>query len=280
MGVLFLNVQDITVTKGRAQNAVKNAFETAVGNEISNQLSTAIENERIRTGVITKYYPYLDKAMVKLDNVDQTILCKFMHRFTGDMIDFYTPLDAEQKFDDELKEPCVIPKARLHVLVSRIHDGDSREDLILGYYLDKEIVGFKPANPGNVKFMSLTESNLYWINFGKDGLEYRLPSEMKSEVGSLKNDMRTVTYAKSDEVYGKDEVYRKDEVYNKEEVYPQTDVYTKDEVDDIVDDIIIEGGGAPLHHQHTVSDITDINDYTSTEIKKGYILMTNLIMGW
>lgn len=241
-----MNTKDITVTDARVKQSLDNLINETAEPLVRRTVKQAVENERIRTGVILKLYPYLDKAMVKLDNVDQTILCKFMHRFTGDMIDFYTPLDAEQKFDDELKEPCVIPKARLHVLVANIHDKDSRENLILGYYLNEEITGFKPANPGNVKFMSLTEANLYWINFGKDGLEYRLPSEMKSEVGSLKNDMRTVTYAKSDEVYGKDEVY------NKSEVYPRTDVYTKSEVDELID----EGGGGDMSKYVKKSDVS------------------------
>jgi len=268
-----MNSKDITVTDARVKQSLGNFVNNVTTPRINKTVNDAVADDRIRTGIITKFYPYLDKAMVKLDNVDKTVLCKFLHRFTGDMIDFFTPLEAEEKFDDELKEPCVIPKARLHVLVSRIHDGDSREDLILGFYLDKEIVGFKPAAPGNVKFMSMTESNLYWINFGKDGLEYRLPDNPKWMAGDLDKNMEEIDYVESDEVY------TKDEVYNKDEVYPRSDVYTKEEVEELIEESG-GGGGAPLHHTHTVSDITDINDYTSTEIKKGYILMTNLIMRW
>ena len=53
--------------------------------------------------------------------------------------------------------------------------------------------------------------------------------------------------------------------------------YTRDEIDELIDS---GGGGVPAPHTHTVSDITDIDSYTSTEIKKGYILMTNLIRSW
>ena len=266
-----MNVQDITVTKGRAQTAVKNAFQQSVSQEINNQLNTAIENERIRTGVITKFYPYLDKAQVQLDNVNKKIICKVLHRYGGDLIDFYTPLESEKSFCDDLKEPCIIPRAQQHVCVLQISDQDSSENLILGYYQNNEIVGFDPAKPGNTKIMSLTEANNFWLEFGRDGLDIRLPSETKSEVGRLKQDMHPVTYAKSDEVYGKDEVY------NKTEVYPRTDVYTKSEVDELIEE---GGGGAPAPHTHTVADITDIDVYTSTEIKKGYILMKNLIRSW
>lgn len=291
-----MNSGDITVTEARFKRSVGNFIDEVTTPKINDKVDTAVQNERIRTGVITKFYPYLDKAMVRLDSSNEVMLCKILHRASGDMIDFYTPLEAEQKFDDELKEPCVIPKARLHVLVANIHDSDSRENLILGYYLDDEIVGFKPANPGNVKFMSLTESNLYWINFGKDGLKYRLPSEMKSEVGSLKQDMKPVVYVKSDEVYKKAEVdkkfddidvdvdlsdyYTKEDVdeklneisagdYDLSEYAKKSDVYEKDDVDGLIS-----------NHNHVVSDVSDLPAFTETEIKKGYIQLANGIRDW
>lgn len=226
-----MNTTDIAVTEGRMKQAWKNSVVPLARQESTRIVEREVDKLKIRTGVITKFYPYLDKAEVQLDNVNAKVLCKILHRFAGDMIDFYTPLEHEKIFDDVLKEPCIIPKAAQHVLIVNIHDEDSEENLILGYYLNDEIVGFYPASPGNVKIMSLTESNSYWVEFGRDGLDIRLPSEMKSKVGSLKKDMKPVTYAKSDEVYGKDEGY------NKSEVYPKTDVYTKGEVDEKINNI-------------------------------------------
>lgn len=201
-----MNSKDITVTEPRFKEAVGSFINEVTTPNINKKVNTAIENERIKTGVITKFYPYLDKAMVKLDNTNKTVLCKILHRFTGDLIDFYTPLENEQIFDDELKEPAIIPRAAQHVLVANINDKDSEENLILGYYLNEEVVGFSPAKPGNIKFMSLTESNPFWVKFGRDGLECRLPSNPRLSSGVLDKDMVDVEYADKSEVYSKEEV--------------------------------------------------------------------------
>lgn len=195
--------KNVTVTEGRTKEAIFNVFNKTLTPQIKNDVKNAVENERIKTGVITKYYPYLDKAEVKLDETKKTVLCKILHRFGGDMIDFYTPLDAEESYDETLKEPCIIPKARHNVCVLQIHDDDSDENLILGYYQDSDVVGFKPATPGNVKLMSITEPNLYWVEFGPDGLNLRLPKNPSIEVGTVKDEME------NGDVYTKKEVDEK-----------------------------------------------------------------------
>lgn len=205
-------VKDITITKGRAKKSVEDAVNKVFGNKVTDQINNAVENERIRTGVITKFYPYLDKAEVKLDNVNTKVLCKILHRFCGDMIDFYTPLENEKIFDDALKEPAIIPRASQHVCVLKINDEDSEENLILGYYQNEEVVGFNPAKPGNIKIMSLTESNPYWIKFGRDGLECRLSSTPRIISRSSDLNMEELNYANLDNVYSKEEVYTKIEV--------------------------------------------------------------------
>ena len=96
-----MNSKDITVTKPRAKNAVQKQIDKVVTPKIDNAVKTAVENERIRTGVITKFYPYLDKAMVKLDHTNKLILCKILHRYGGDLFDFYTPLSYKKIYDEK-----------------------------------------------------------------------------------------------------------------------------------------------------------------------------------
>ena len=50
-------VKDITVTKGRAKKSFENAFENTLTGKITNQIQSAVDNVKIRTGVITKFYP-------------------------------------------------------------------------------------------------------------------------------------------------------------------------------------------------------------------------------
>ena len=139
------NAKDITVTEGRAKKAVDSIVTELTMPKVTDKVKTAIEEERIRTGVITKFYPYLDKAEVKLDNTNTKLLCKILHRYGGDLIDFFTPLAEKEFFDNERKEPCVIPRHEQHVLVLKIHDADSDENLILGYYQNEEIIEKDPA---------------------------------------------------------------------------------------------------------------------------------------
>ena len=188
-----------------------------INNTVPQKIEKVSENLKIKTGVITKFYPYLDKAEVRLDGSNEKIIGKPLHRFGGDLIDFYTPLADKKIFCDNLKEPAIIPRSRQHVCLVDIPDRDF--SLILGYFQDEdEMVGFNPAAPGNVKLMSMLETNVYWIKFGRDGFEYRLPSTPNMSVGDLDENMQDFDYADSTTVYTKEEVYNKDEVYTKEEV--------------------------------------------------------------
>ena len=195
--------QDLTMTEGRAKKAFTNSVQKSILPAVNETVKNAVENERIKTGVITKFYPYLDKAEVKLDESNKKILCKILHRFGGDMIDFYTPLEYEESFDERLNEPCIIPRAAHNVCVLNINDKDSEENLILGYYQNNDVVGFKPASPGNIKLMSITEPNLYWVEFGPDGLNLRLPKNPTIETGTLPIEMENA------DVYTKKEVDEK-----------------------------------------------------------------------
>lgn len=195
---------DITVTDARLRNALKSEFDFSMMPGINNKLFNVASDSKIHLGVITKFYPYLDKAEVKLDHSQKLILCKILHRYGGDMIDFYTPLEHEQIFDEKLKEPAIIPRSEQHVCV--LHIRDDVEDLIVGYYQTDEIVGFNPAKPGNVKFMSLGEANNYWIKFGRDGLDIRIPENLVMNQGRLDEEMISVDYADSDNIYSKTEI--------------------------------------------------------------------------
>ena len=125
----------ITATEGRMKATLETVITQTTMPKVDEKIQKTLEDSLIRTGVITKFYPYLDKAEVKLDLSKKLVLCKILHRYGGDLIDFYTPLsDTKQIRDDKLKEPYIVPKVRNHVCVLKVHDSDSDENLILGYY--------------------------------------------------------------------------------------------------------------------------------------------------
>lgn len=236
-----MNSKDITVTQPRVRNAVEKQINRIVNPKIETTVKTAVEENKIRTGRVTKVYPYLDKFEVKLHNVNKKVLCKRLHLFGPDLLDLYTPLADRNDFDEKRKEPCIIPRYELSVAVLPIHDDDSKEYLLLGFYQNDELVGLNPAQPGNLKLAALSsEPNQFWIKFGRNGLDLRLPKSTVTKVGALNKDMKYITYADSTEVYTKNECYNKTECYNKMECYNKQEVYTKEEVDELIAEKVAE----------------------------------------
>lgn len=225
------SVKKSTITQGRMEQAIDRAVSRVAGPQITQQINEAVENERIRTGTITKFYHYLDKVEVELDNSNEKVLCKILHRFGGELLDLYTPSADSYNFCDDLKEPYVVTRETLHCLVLNISDMDSDEWLMLGYYQNEEFVGLNPASPGNIKITSIGGTNQFWIKFGADGLDLRLPDTATTNVGDMDKNMTPVDYASSDTVYTKEEVYNK------------TEVYTKEEVDELISKAIAEAIG-------------------------------------
>ena len=196
-----MDSRNITATNSRLNAVLGGIVDKKIDNRNFDEvIDKKIEDSKIKTGVITKYYPYKDKAEVKLDKNGKLVVCKILHRYGGDMIDFYTPLAFEESYCEKLKEPCVIPKAKNNVCVLEVDDADSKEHLILGYYQNKDVVGIEPAKAGNLKITSITEPNVFWIKFGRDGLDLRLPNRPTEKVGNVEKNMKAVTTYTKEEV--------------------------------------------------------------------------------
>ena len=212
-----MNSKNITVTEGKFLSKLDKINQNSIEKTVPQAITTALEDVRIRTGIIVRFYPYIDKAKVRLNGSERSIICKILHRFGGDLIDFYTPLAYGVGYDDEVHEKYITPKFSQNVCVLNIHNDDSDEYLILGYFQNEDIVGFNPAKPGNVKIMSVCEDkNEYWIKFGKDGFNYRLPHKPKIQVGDVHDEEGVLdfNYANNEDTYTKEEVDSLLEVYN------------------------------------------------------------------
>lgn len=201
------NSKQITATEGRLKSQFGNIVNSVVDTQtIEKTIKSATDKVSLRTGKVTKYYPYLDKAEVKLDSSKKRILCKILHRYGGEILDLFTPVADHKAFCNKLKEPCIIPRDTLHCVVANLHDEDSDEHLILGYYQNKELVGLNPASPGNFKLCTNGGTNQYWIKFGYDGLDIRAGKNPTMNIGKMNNEMATVEYAKTGAVYTKTEL--------------------------------------------------------------------------
>lgn len=197
----------ITATEGRLTANFDKLMSKSIENYgVEEKIRTAVDNVKVSTGKITRFYPYLDKAEVKLDHNNKKVLCKRLHLFGGELIDLYTPLFDRYHYDEKLKEKYGVPRSTLHVAVLDIRDADSTEHLMLGYYQNEEFVGLNPAQPGNIKLCAIGGTNHFWIKFGFDGLDLRLPSNTKTNIGRFDDEMEDLEYADNTKVYSKTEV--------------------------------------------------------------------------
>ncbi len=196
----------INVTDARLRNALKSEFDFSVMPGINNKILKVAFDSKMQIGVMTKFYPYLDKSEVKLRN-NSLILCRNLHHFSGNLIDFFTP-EGESDYCNELKEPCIIPREEIECLILDVNDS-TNDYILVGYLGIEELIGMNPAKPGNLKLVSKTDDNEYWIKFGGDNLDIRVPEGLVMNQGRLDEEMETVDYINSNNFYTKEEVDKK-----------------------------------------------------------------------
>ncbi|MBO6275793.1 MAG: hypothetical protein J6M91_09740 [Methanobrevibacter sp.] len=193
---------NITVTNGRLEKALKNRVEPIIMPQVTKQVNQAVMESKFQIGIMTKFYPYLDKCEIEVNG--ELILCKILHRFIGDLIDYYTPV-GDEDYCTVLKEPCIIPRSTLKCLILDVND-DSDEQIMVGFINYEELIGINPAKMGNLKLVSRTETNQFWIKFGLDGLDIRSPETPTTSIGEYDSTMEEITYTNSNDVYTKAEV--------------------------------------------------------------------------
>lgn len=193
---------NITATDGRLKQALEKNIKP-IQNKAIFSIKNEIENNKLHTGSMSKFYPYLNKAEVKLNKSNKKVVCKILNKYSGGILDLYTP-SGESSFCNTLKEPCIIPQGNLPCIVADIENDN--EKLLLGYYLVDELVGFSPAPSGNMKLLSIGATNEYHIKFGVNGLDIQSAKKPTINVGEFEDETTELNYASSDDVYTREEV--------------------------------------------------------------------------
>ncbi len=197
--------ENITLTNRRQYDPLKLLVNKIVDErEIEKTINKTVDASKIRTGILNKFYPYLDKAEVQLDNITKPVLCRIFHMFGGSLIDFFTP-DGERGFCETLREPCIIPRADLHVLVADISNEDAKEMLMLGYYHPNDIV-IKPADPAYMKITDIGATNSWGVEIGRGEVKITTSDGIKVVEGEFHADNTEINYMNSDDTYTKSEI--------------------------------------------------------------------------
>lgn len=192
---------NITVTDGRLHQALNKQVTRMMMPKVNKNITNAVNESKFQIGIMTKFYPYLDKCEVKIG--DDLILCKILHRFMGDLIDYHTPI-GDEDYCSTLNEPCIIPLTPLECVIVDVND-NTDEWIMVGYVNSEELIGLNPASMGNLKLVSISAENQFWIKFGLNGLNIRSPNAPTTSVGEYDKDMIEIGNVNSTEVYTKEE---------------------------------------------------------------------------
>ena len=224
------NLTNITATNGRVINSMKPVIESVVNEKLETVVKEEIDKTKIHIGVLTKYYPYLDKAEVKVDN--KTIICKVLHRMHGSLVDFFTPL-GDSAFCEKLKERCIIPRGELECLIADVND-NTKEQLLLGFFLQNDVLYTHPAEMGHYKIVDLAATNEYGLDIGRGTFNVYSNEGVNFTEGLTEAENTTVNYADTNDVYTKSETYDRKHLYTRKQV----DDLIKKAIDDLREEIL------------------------------------------
>ncbi len=123
------NSQNITVTRNRGIKALKNLIED-VANENKDSDNKKFNDLRLRLGEVVKFYPGIDKVLVKFgDNTQKR--CFVLHTVVSNEINIsWTPI-GYNSWDSDFEEPCIIPLNKFNAMVLSINGFN--EDCVIGY---------------------------------------------------------------------------------------------------------------------------------------------------
>ena len=192
------NSKNITDTSSRLLSKLQSISEDVYSKQdVEGKIERAVTDSMLTTGNVIKYYPYLNKAMVKLDHSKKTIICKILSIFGGDMLLLYTPV-GDRKYCSTMHEPCILPRGQLSCLVAPLNSDDD-EGLLLGYFSRTDLVGFNPSKQGNFKILAFGSLQEYSLRFGINGLKVVTNGKVdKSEINDWGTDVSTKHYTQEE----------------------------------------------------------------------------------
>ena len=190
--------KNITDTSSRLLSKLRSISEDVYAQQdVEGKIDKAVNDSMLTTGTVIKYYPYLNKALVRLDHSKKKVLCKILSLFGGDMLVLYTPV-GDRSYCEKLREPCVLPRGQLSCLVAPLNSKDN-EGLLLGYFNRTELVGFNPSKQGNFKILAFGSLQEYSIRFGINGLKVIANGKIdKSEINDWGDDVSSKHYTQKE----------------------------------------------------------------------------------
>ena len=193
-----MSSKNITDTDARVLKGITNIVQSVYDKQdIDGKIKRVVSDNMITTGVMTKFYPYLNKCEVQLDTTDELVLCSIISLFSGDLLFFFTP-SGEESFCETLREPCVIPRGKLNVLVANIQN-DDYDYVMLGYFFPNDIIGVTPAPLSNFRISGISAVKEYSITFGLDGLHIVTGDNVQTTiVDDFEEDISVEQYSKSE----------------------------------------------------------------------------------
>ncbi|WP_299523239.1 hypothetical protein [uncultured Methanobrevibacter sp.] len=213
-----MNSNDITVTDARVLNSFSKVNNLIFNGETEKQIKEAVNEAKLKTGIVKKYYMDLNKVEVTLNDGGGTVLCRVLQLLCAEFITKYTP-EGSYDYDETIGAGYVIPRGEIECVVLPTSDNEKHADyFVIGYYSSKNTPDPVPApTQGNIKLSYIGAVDEFLVQFGFNGFNV-ISNNINQYVGYNSNYTKPI-----DELASK-------QTLNKE-------YYTKTEVDKLLDDL-------------------------------------------
>lgn len=218
-----MNSDEVTVTDARVLQGLKRVNSLLGDSTTSKQIKKEVDNAKLKTGVVNKYYMDLNKVEVTLNNDGSTVLCRVLQAFCGEFVIKYAP-EGDYEWDSKLTAGYVVPRIKMNCVVLPTDNNEKSTDyFLIGYYHESDVPDYvKAPSMGNIKLSYISACDEYLVQFGYNGFNV-ISNHVNQYEGEQMEYARPIDDLASKETLTKD-------------------YYTREEVDQLIKDLKIELG--------------------------------------
>ena len=202
-----MNSSNITVTDARVLENLSKVNNVLNNDKTTKVVKEEVDNAKLKTGVIEKYYIHLNKAEVKLDDSNKIVTCRILQSFCNEFTIKYTP-EGDFGYDEVSGTAYVIPRSKMECVVLPTSKSSKDTDyFLIGYFNSDNTLDLITApTMGNIKLSYVSVTDEYLVQFGANGFnvitnhlnqyegvesEYKKPIDDLATIETLEKDYYT-----------------------------------------------------------------------------------------
>lgn len=202
-----MNSSNITVTDARVLENLSKVNNVLNNDKTTKVVKEEVDNAKLKTGVIEKYYIHLNKAEVKLDDSNKIVTCRILQSFCNEFTIKYTP-EGDFGYDEVSGTAYITPRSKMECVVLPTSKSSKDTDyFLIGYFNSDNTPDLITApTMGNIKLSYVSATDEYLVQFGANGFnvitnhlnqyegvesEYKKPIDDLATIETLEKDYYT-----------------------------------------------------------------------------------------